>query len=101
MATALTSHLSEESLALALESFRSALGSEAVITGEDELREFRRPVRVRGRDDYTASAVLMPETVEEIQQIVRIANEHKVPLWTHATGMNNGYGGPAPRLKGS
>ena len=25
----------------------------------------------------------------------------KVPLWTHGTGMNNGYGGPAPRVKGS
>jgi 4-cresol dehydrogenase (hydroxylating) len=101
MATALTSHLSEESLALALDSFRSALGSEAVIAGEDELREFRDPFAFAASDDYTASAVLMPETVDEIQQIVRIANEHKVPLWTHATGMNNGYGGPAPRLKGS
>ena len=30
-----------------------------------------------------------------------IANEHKVPLWTHGTGRNNGYGGPAPRVKGS
>ena len=43
----------------------------------------------------------MPETVEEIQEIVRIANERRIPLWTHAAGMNNGYGGPAPRLKGS
>jgi 4-cresol dehydrogenase (hydroxylating) len=24
-----------------------------------------------------------------------------VPLWTHSTGRNNGYGGPAPRVKGS
>ena len=57
--------------------------------------------RIPTWDDYTASAVLMPESVEQIQEIVRIANERKVPLWTHATGMNNGYGGPAPRLQGS
>ena len=43
----------------------------------------------------------MPTTVEEIQAIVRIANEQQVPLWTHGQGGNNGYGGPAPRVKGS
>ena len=55
----------------------------AVLTEEDELREFRDPFAFATWDDYTASAVVMPETVEEIQAIVRIANEHKVPLWTH------------------
>ena len=43
----------------------------------------------------------MPTTVEEIQEVLRVANEHKVPLWTHGTGRNNGYGGPAPRVRGS
>ena len=101
MTTMLTANLSEEALSLALDAFRAELGPEAVIAGEDELLEFRDPFAFASWDDYTASAVLMPETVEGIQQIVRVANEHKVPLWTHAAGMNNGYGGPAPRLKGS
>ena len=101
MTSTLTSQLSEETLSAALDSFRSALGPDAVIDGEDELRDFRDPFAFDTWDDYTASAVLMPETVEEIQAIVRIANELEVPLWTHGTGMNNGYGGPAPRLKGS
>src|SRR6185436_16244517 len=101
MASALTTNLSDERLAVALDAFRSALGPDAVIAGDDELRAFRDPFAFATWDDYTASAVLMPETVEEIQAIVRIANERAVPLWTHATGMNNGYGGPAPRLNGS
>jgi len=101
MTSMLTPQVSEEALATALDAFRSALGPNAVLAGEDELREFRDPFAHPTWDDYTASAVLMPQTVEEIQQIVRIANERKVPLWTHATGMNNGYGGPAPRVKGS
>ena len=42
----------------------------------------------------------MPTTVEEVQAVVRIANEHRVPLWTHGAGPNNGYGGPAPRVEG-
>jgi 4-cresol dehydrogenase (hydroxylating) len=101
MATMLTPGLSEQEHALALEAFRAALGPDAVLTAEDELREFRDPFAFATWDDYGASAVLMPQTVEEIQAIVRIANEHKVPLWTHGAGMNNGYGGPAPRLSGS
>ena len=43
----------------------------------------------------------MPTSVEEIQQVLRIANETGVSLWTHSQGRNNGYGGPAPRVKGS
>ena len=86
MATVLSPKISE----LALDGFRAALGAEAVLTGEEELRDFRDPFAFPAWDEYTASAVLMPQTVEEIQQVVRVANEHKVPLWTHSTGMNNG-----------
>ena len=93
--------VSEQDLAKALDAFTAALGAERVLTGEEDLRAFRDPFAFSTWDDYTASAVLMPETVEEIQAIVRIANEHRVPLWTHGQGRNNGYGGPAPRVRGS
>ena len=63
-----------------------------------DLREFRDPFQHATWDTNTASAVVMPTTVEEIQEILRVANEHGVPLWTHGTGRNNGYGGPAPRV---
>jgi 4-cresol dehydrogenase (hydroxylating) flavoprotein subunit len=85
----------------AIEDFRSAVGADAVLTSEEDLREFRDPFAFESWADYTAAAVVMPDTVEQIQEIVRIANRHGVPLWTHATGRNNGYGGPAPRVKGS
>jgi 4-cresol dehydrogenase (hydroxylating) len=101
LATVLPPHLSEPDLERALDSLRAALGPDAVRTDEKDLREFRDPFAFAGWDDYTASAVLMPGTVEHVQEIVRVANEHRVPLWTHGAGMNNGYGGPAPRLNGS
>jgi 4-cresol dehydrogenase (hydroxylating) flavoprotein subunit len=72
-----------------------------LLTSDEDLREFRDPFAFETWDDYTASAVVLPETVEQIQEIVRIANRHGVPLWTHGQGRNNGYGGPAPRVKGS
>jgi 4-cresol dehydrogenase (hydroxylating) len=85
----------------ALDDFRQVLGDARVIDSEPALREWRDPFQHESWDEYTASAVLMPETVEEIQEIVRIANRRGVHLWTHGQGRNNGYGGPAPRLKGS
>jgi 4-cresol dehydrogenase (hydroxylating) len=39
--------------------------------------------------------------VEQVQAIVRIANAHKIPLWTVSTGRNLGYGGASPAYSGS
>jgi 4-cresol dehydrogenase (hydroxylating) len=93
--------LSEADLERALARFAAVVGAEHVLTSEEDLREWRDPFAYATWDDYTASAVVMPDTVAEIQEIVRAANELKVPLWAHSTGRNNGYGGPAPRVRGS
>ena len=94
MSTTLPPAQSRKALSAAVDGFTAALGSAAVLTSEAELAEFRDPFAHAGWDDYTASAVVMPTTVEEVQAVVRIANEHGVPLWTHRQGRNNGYGGP-------
>ena len=101
MATIAAPSVSQDALRAALRDFASALGTERVLTSDGELREFRDPFQFESWDQYTGSAVLQPTTVEEIQEIIRIANHHRVPLWTHGQGRNNGYGGPAPRVKGS
>ena len=76
--------LSEDEFSRALEAFAGAVGAEHVLTGDEQLVEFRDPFAFATWDEYTASAVVMPETVEEIQAIVRIANRIEVPLWTHS-----------------
>jgi len=101
MTSVVPAEVSAGDLSRALDGFTAAVGAKHVLTGDADLREFRDPFAYETWDDYTASAIVMPETVEEIQEIVRVANEHKVPLWTHGTGRNNGYGGPAPRVRGS
>jgi 4-cresol dehydrogenase (hydroxylating) flavoprotein subunit len=101
MATVLAQGVAEKDFSRAIDAFTAALGSEAVLTDDESLREFRDPFAHPTWDEYTASAVVMPTTVEEVQAVVRIANECGVPLWTHGTGRNNGYGGPAPRVRGS
>ena len=46
--------------------------------------------------EHTPSAALMATTVEQIQKIVGICNEYKVPVWPISTGKNLGYGSAAP-----
>ncbi|MGF1655076.1 MAG: FAD-binding oxidoreductase, partial [Actinomycetales bacterium] len=47
------------------------------------------------------SAVVQPASVEEVREVVRTANAHRVPLSPISAGRNLGYGGPAPRLPGA
>ncbi|HTU96494.1 MAG TPA: FAD-binding oxidoreductase [Solirubrobacteraceae bacterium] len=101
MATVIRSGVSPQALEAALGEFTAVLGGVRVVTDAEELRAFRDPFQFATWEDNTASAVLSPTTVQEIQEIVRIANRFRVPLWTHGQGRNNGYGGPAPRVKDS
>jgi len=48
-----------------------------------------------------ASAAVAPAQVEQVQQIVGIANRYRIPLYAISTGRNLGYGGSAPNLSGS
>ena len=68
--------VSEESLSAAIEEFIAAVGPERVLTIGEDVREFRDPFEPASWDTYTASAVVLPETVEEIQAIVRAAARH-------------------------
>jgi 4-cresol dehydrogenase (hydroxylating) len=84
----------------AIAAFVGELGDVAVVTDGDALLEFRDPYTYRESDEFDASAMVMPTSTEQVQAVVRIANEHGVPLWTFSQGRNNTYGGPAPRLRG-
>ena len=61
--------VSEAGFARAVDAITAALGADKVLTSDADLREFRDPFQHATWDDYTASAVVMPTTVEEIQAI--------------------------------
>lgn len=83
------------------ERFRAAIGDEFVVVSREGRDEYRDPYWHAEDRTYDSSAVLYPSTTEEVQAVVRIANEAGVPLWPSSQGRNNGYGGPSPRVKGS
>lgn len=93
--------LDEAGLDAALDKMRAAIGSDKVTLSSDVLGEFVDPYQFPGTATNLASAVVSPASAEDVQAIVRIANENKIPLWPISRGKNNGYGGAAPVVRGS
>jgi 4-cresol dehydrogenase (hydroxylating) flavoprotein subunit len=93
--------VSEDVLRRAVAELGKILGSERVLVKGEYFDEFRDPYQPLEWEEHLPSAVVLPESTEEVQAVVRIANEHGVPLWTHGAGKNNGYGGAAPGFSGS
>ena len=52
-------------------------------------------------EERVASAAVAPQTLEQVQAVVRTANQYKVPLYAISTGRNLAYGGSAPVYSGS
>ena len=90
-ATTVPTGLSDTQLERALDAFRAVVGAEHVLTGDD-VDEFRDAFWHRDWSEYDPSAVVQPGSVEEVQAILRIANEHGVPIWTTSTARNLGNG---------
>jgi (+)-pinoresinol hydroxylase len=87
----------------ALKQFGEAVGSEWVFTSEEDVSLYRdsfSPFWHEPEDPVPAAAVA-PHTVEQVQQVLKVANQYKIPLWTISTGRNLGYGGSAPNISGT
>ena len=72
MATIVPPAISERALSAAVDDFVELLGGERVVTDADGLRDWRDPFQHASWEEYVASAVVMPETVEEVQEVVRL-----------------------------
>ena len=79
----------------------AAVGEEHALRSQEERDTYRDPFWNLGDRTYDSSLVLFPQDTEQVRTIVKIANDHGVPLWTSSQGRNNGYGGPSPRVRGS
>lgn len=93
--------LSPQRFDAAVKALQAAVGAGWVMTS-DEDRDAYADIYAPGPETlWGSSGAVAPSTVEEVQAVVRIANEHKLPLWTVARGKNLGYGTAAPRMPGS
>ncbi|MBO9581701.1 MAG: FAD-binding oxidoreductase [Sphingobium sp.] len=92
--------ISTAQLAAALKAFAGAIGAANVFSTDEDRTDYGDHFAA-DESRHLPSAALAPKTVQEVQAIVRIANQYKVPLWPISRGKNFGYGGSAPVLKGS
>ncbi len=85
----------------AVAALRKAVGERWVFTDDEtELRTYRDVYSTTPDAAHMPSAAVAPVTVEEIQAILKVARDYRIPLWTISTGKNYAYGGPAPRKPG-
>ena len=100
MNRALPPNLSEVELSAALQRFSAIVGEANIVLAGSDLENYLDPFAPGDAKDNAAAAAVRPESTEQVQAIVRLAQELRVPLLTVATGKNLAYGGAAPRLKG-
>lgn len=103
MPTRLPPGVSQKTLDGALRAFESAVGKEWVFSSEEDVALYRdaySPLRDEP-EERLASCAVAPASVEEVQALMRIANERRIPMYPISTGRNLGYGGSAPALSGS
>ncbi len=95
--------VSAADFAKAIAAFQGTVGKDWVFTSDEDLDLYKDAYSPfwGEPEEKVASAAVAPKTVEEVQAVVRIANQYKVPLYPISTGKNLGYGGSAPVLSGS
>jgi (+)-pinoresinol hydroxylase len=95
--------VSASDFAAAIQQFQDAVGKEWVFTSDEDVALYRdaySPFMGEPEEKF-ASAAVAPESVEQVQKVVRVANQYKIPIYPVSTGKNLGYGGSAPVLSGS
>jgi 4-cresol dehydrogenase (hydroxylating) len=95
--------VSAESFASAIREFEAAVGRDWVFTSDEDLHPYRDHFSyIKDQpNELIPSAAVGPDTTEQVQAVVRTANQYKIPLYAISTGKNFAYGGPSPNVRGS
>ena len=101
MAKALPEGVTGSDFDAAIREIQGIVGDEWVYLDPDgDLKGYEDHMSAVTPDHRTPSAAISAGNVEEIQAILKVANQYRLPLWTYGTGKNFAYGGPAPLKAG-
>ncbi len=84
----------------ALAKLRAALGQKWVLADEAALKGYRDSRSPVGADAGAPSAAVLPNGVDQVREVLRVANHYRLPLWTIGTGKQIAHGGPVPQPAG-
>ena len=87
---ALPPGISESQFSRILREFEDAVGSEWVFSSPEDVALYRDSYSIYWgeKEERVASAAVAPSSVEEVQAVVRIANQYGVPIYPISTGRN-------------
>ncbi|MDP3549185.1 MAG: FAD-binding oxidoreductase [Novosphingobium sp.] len=80
--------------------FAAAIGKDQVMITEEDRNAYADHFAA-DESKHEPAGALAPASAEEVREIVRIANQYRVPLWPISRGKNFGYGGSAPVTRGA
>ena len=85
--------MSEGQFQRAIHRFIEVVGKNNVYTDQESVDLYRDPYSPLWgqKDERLASAAIAPASVEEVQAVMRIANELRVPMYPLSTGRNLAY----------
>lgn len=99
--SALPEGMTSEKFGQAISEFVKIVGPEYVNTNEQDMRKLAKFLISAHLEDHLPPAALFPKNAQEVCEIVKTCNQHKVPLWVSSTGKNLGYGAMAPCHNGT
>jgi 4-cresol dehydrogenase (hydroxylating) len=76
----------------AIDAMRKVVGAEWVFADTEAVRPWSKTYIPDPSGRHAPVGAVCPGTVEEVQALVRIANQFRQPLWPVSTGKNMGYG---------
>ena len=95
--------VSSKDFSAAIERFEAAIGKDWVFTSDADVALYRdpySPFRGEEKEERVPSAAVAPSSVEEVQAVVRIANQYKIPLWPVSTGKISATAAPLRFFRG-
>lgn len=93
--------LGEADFCSAIAKFIDALNPDAVMTADDNLDVYIDRFALPQDCRLKISAIVAPASTAQVQAVVKIANDYRIPLWIYMGGVHNGYGTTVPRVEGS
>lgn len=95
--------MSQQDFNKAIGRLQDVVGKDWVFTSDEHVATYKDAYSPLWgeEEERVASAAVAPVTVEQVQGIVEVANEYKLPLFPFSTGKNLTYGGSAPAYSGS
>ena len=85
----------------ALAAFANVVGKEWVLSTDEDRDTYLDVYDGSAGASHAAAAAVAPADVAQVQAVLKVANQYRIPLWPISRGKNFGYGGAAPRMSGT